>query len=793
MNRLYKFSIGCVCALVLVGCSDKANIESEVKKTKEKETVEITRQLNGVSVDGYISGAKVCLDINENDVCNEAEPQTTTDANGKFSLTTTELGVYPVLSIGGIDTATNEPFEGVLKEIIEIEESNDNINTLVSPLTTISAEVFLDKKESDPSFKPEDAKKLIATNLGLDVEKLTSDPMKDDEVFVKTQQIVQTVNLLSSSLEATDSTSAFNHVISELAISVQNDTTSKELNIQKVVEQLERTNFEGKEIAISNEVEDFIDSYTDSIEKMVENKESSDLDSLQTTIDSLVTEAKTKIKKKQVEELETTLNKAKKKANQKFENTTLKNEITHVSQWDFSGEVNEEVSSLVLELNGESDILEIAEDGKYLVTKKLKAGENRYNFIITDDNSNVIEKNGTIYQGYTVAAGGSHSGAIKNGKLYTWGRNNLAQTGLGYSSEPDEESDGVHPLTPTHVTLPEDTEFVSLSFNQNYSLAIDTEGDIWSWGYNKYGELGRGEVDDNCSITSTSACGKTIGKIDVDNIVLISAGYSHALALDNNGTIWSWGTNKDGELGTGETNDTVKTPIEVDMNDSLNIIQIAAGSDFSMALDDNGTLWGWGKNNYHQMGLGLENKDDQLTPIKVPMPEGVKVKSVATGKGHVLVLTRDGDVYGWGLNSVSQIGYYGYQFKGTDDEWNRYEHEPRLVLARDSENPVIEVYANGNSSYIIRADKRIYPWGQYGSTTPEGKQSYTNLDYPEDRYAQVSNIKDLAAGALHITAIQEDDTVFTFKWSFEGSLGGGETTVDKWFYNYPIMPNFPQE
>lgn len=471
--------------------------------------------------------------------------------------------------------------------------------------------------------------------------------------------------------------------------------------------------------------------------------------------------------------------------------------------WTIKGLVSDdrEIKSVTVDINNGASITTISDiddlTGAFTASAKLKAGENTYSIIVTDMAGNTAKVEGIIYQGFKVAAGGSHSGILKDGNLYTWGRNNAGQTGLGYNSEPDEESLGTHPLSPMQVTLPTD-RFVSLSFNQNYSLAIDDAANVWSWGYNRYGELGRGNVDEDCSLTlSSGACSLSMGQVDITDIIMVSAGYSHAMALRDDDTVWTWGSNSDGELGNGDTeSDAINLPVQVNFSTSTNIgriVQISAGSDFSAVLDDQGQAWIWGKNNYGQAGQGEDNTDDIMFPTLVPMPDNVTIKSLATGKGHVLALAENGDVYGWGLNSSSQIGYYGYQYKETEDAWERYIYQPVRILEHDEGNPVTEVYANGNSSYIVRADKKIYPWGQYGETLEDGSQSYTNLDYPENRYSQVSNIKGLAAGALHIVATQEDDTVFTFKWNFQGSLGGGETTVDRWFYNYPIMPQFPTE
>lgn len=415
------------------------------------------------------------------------------------------------------------------------------------------------------------------------------------------------------------------------------------------------------------------------------------------------------------------------------------NIVTHHSVFELNGSVSDDlgIDSLTLQLNGENSEIEL-NDGNFSLKTNLQAGENTLIITATDLNKNTTTLSTTIYFGYTVAAGGSHSGALYNGELYSWGRNNYGQTGLGYTSTLDDNT-STHPSTPTKITLPTTNQIVSLSFNQNFSIALDETGNVWSWGYNKNGELGRSSTDICNDSSSESDCALEASTVsNLSDIVAISAGYSHTLALKNDGSVWAFGTNGDGELGQGDTNTTTQA-VSISFEEDLNIVQISAGSDFSCAIDDQGNL------------------------------------------------------YGWGLNSSSQVGYYGYLYKDTQDAWERYIYSPMLILSADTDNPIKEVFANGNSSYILRADNKVYPWGQYGETNEEGKTSYANLDLPEDKLSSISSVKDVAAGSLHLVAVKNDDTVFTWRWSFEGSLGGGESIVDTWMYNYPVIPVFPEQ
>lgn len=181
---------------------------------------------------------------------------------------------------------------------------------------------------------------------------------------------------------------------------------------------------------------------------------------------------------------------------------------------NFSGKVidNTEFEKIVLSINGKNlEFNDIIED--FDLDVSLKAGNNKYELIAYDGSGNKTSLTGNIYLGDTVAAGNSHSGALYNEELYTWGRNNYAQTGLGYTSSLSDSSETEpHPISPIKIATP--SKFVAISFNQNFSLAIDENGDLYSWGSDKAGELGRGDdLKDSCS--KDSDCRKSIKKLTI--------------------------------------------------------------------------------------------------------------------------------------------------------------------------------------------------------------------------------------------------------------------------------------
>jgi len=233
-----------------------------------------SKTVSGTAVDGYISGANVCLDTNKNDTCEASEPSASTLSDGTFSFTTTVSGDYPIIISGGTDTATGETFVGTLKNIISLDDTNSSLDTKITPLTTLVANIYQEEIKTDSTFTPTQAKRIVASNLDLNISQIEADPLKDKKVFAKAQQIVQTMKLLSKSIQSDESdtannSKAFDHIMKQIALSVKEDTTSADLNVSKVITQLETTNYEDTSIDIPADVEDFTKNYAKEIKSKV--------------------------------------------------------------------------------------------------------------------------------------------------------------------------------------------------------------------------------------------------------------------------------------------------------------------------------------------------------------------------------------------------------------------------------------------------------------------------------------------------------------------------------------------
>jgi hypothetical protein len=173
-----------------------------------------------------------------------------------------------------------------------------------------------------------------------------------------------------------------------------------------------------------------------------------------------------------------------------------------------------------------------------------------------------------------------------------------------------------------------------------HSLALSSNGTVWGWGDNEYGELGNG------TNTSTQSAVQVAG---LTNVTAIAAGYYYSLALRSDGTVWAWGYNGFGQLGEGDT--TTQYNI-VRVAGLTNVVAIAAGYGQSVAVKSDGSVWTWGYNNNGQLGDG--NTTNSPTPVQVT---GLAGALTATAGGYFsLALTTNGSISAWGSNTDGAFG-----------------------------------------------------------------------------------------------------------------------------------------
>lgn len=236
-----------------------------------------------------------------------------------------------------------------------------------------------------------------------------------------------------------------------------------------------------------------------------------------------------------------------------------------------------------------------------------------------------------------VAGGGYHSMVLVGGTVRTWGNSGSGQLGNGSTTSSNV------PVTVTGLT-----NIVAIAGGLYHSLAVRNDGTVWAWGSNGIGQLGNGTT----TASSVPVQVKGPGGVGfLTNIVAVSAGFNHSLARRSDGTVWAWGANAYGQLGNGSTTDAL-TPVQV--STLSGVLSVSAGGDFSLAALSNGTAWAWGANHFGQIGVGSVAFNFNL-PQAVPGLGVVQAVAGGGGHSMVLEDSGTA-VHAWGLNSSSQVG-----------------------------------------------------------------------------------------------------------------------------------------
>ena len=210
---------------------------------------------------------------------------------------------------------------------------------------------------------------------------------------------------------------------------------------------------------------------------------------------------------------------------------------------------------------------------------------------------------------------------------------------------------------PTQITAL--TGVVAIAPAQRFTVALKSDGTVWGWGRNTRGQLGSGVPLNALQLTPIRISG-------ISGISAVTAGYDHVLAVTSTGAVYSWGGGAQGQLGTGSFNDTA-TPRQVSIS---SVTAVSAGSFYSMALRSDGTVWSWGQNLYGELG-NPAGATYQPTPVRVSTISGVK--ALSAGANVTIAATGTGAVWDWGANFYGEVGNGTVNADGTAPQWSPYQ------------------------------------------------------------------------------------------------------------------------
>ncbi len=290
---------------------------------------------------------------------------------------------------------------------------------------------------------------------------------------------------------------------------------------------------------------------------------------------------------------------------------------------------------------------------------------------------------GTSTAWQQISVGYWHMAAVRrDGTLWAWGDNQTGELGL--------ITEEITQRTPVQVGS--DTNWRSVSAGQFATFAVRTDGTLWAWGRNDYGKLGDGSAVNTVRRTPVQVGTAT-------NWQSVSSGNIHTLALRQDGTLWAWGSNSLGQLGTGSASSTPQlSPVQV--GTATDWQAVAAGAYYSLALRRDGTLWAWGYNTSGQLGTGTTT--NQAAPTQVGT--ATTWRRLAAGDYHAAALRQDGTLWTWGNN------YYGQLATGTTTN----QLSPQQVGTATWQ----DVAAGSLHTVALRSDGTLWAWGNntFGQT-----------------------------------------------------------------------------
>jgi alpha-tubulin suppressor-like RCC1 family protein len=328
-----------------------------------------------------------------------------------------------------------------------------------------------------------------------------------------------------------------------------------------------------------------------------------------------------------------------------------------------------------------------------------------------------------------VSAGNRHCAAIKtDGTLWTWG-----YSGGGYGNGQLGTNDSTDRSTPV-TTFAGGTNWKQVSAgNYRHCAAIKTDGTLWTWGKGGYGQLGNNTTTNRCTPVTTFAGGTDWKQVSTSS--------AQCAAIKTDGTLWTWGSGGNGQLGTNDTAQ-ILTPVTT-FAGGTNWKQVSSGDSHIAAIKTDGTLWAWGFGGNGRLGINEGGFTQRLTPVTT-FAGGTNWKQVSAGNQYTAAIKTDGTLWTWGSGSSGQLG-------------------DNIAFQRDT--PVTtfvggtnwkQVSAGNQYTAAIKTDGTLWTWGA-GSDGQLGNNNSTIRSTPVTTFAGGTNWKQVSSGGYGMIAIKTSD------------------------------------
>lgn len=330
------------------------------------------------------------------------------------------------------------------------------------------------------------------------------------------------------------------------------------------------------------------------------------------------------------------------------------------------------------------------------------------------------------------------------GDVFTTGWNHQGQLGDGTTIDRDEI---------VQVTGLGNSGVVDLAGGRWHSVALAADGTVYSWGRNEFGQLGDGTIGGRRTVATAVTALSNV------NVVNVSAGHYHSLALTDTGDLYIWGRNDTGQLAQGDLTDR-GTPTLV--SSLSGVAAISGGRNHSAVALADGTVWTWGDNSERQLGDG-SSVGMRTSPVQVSSASGIEpIVELRAGRDHTLAVSDDGSLWLWGGNDGGQIGNGTKVDQGTPEE-------------RVLNGAVSDAAGGAFHTVVSMADGTVQSWGRnaFGQL---GISSTAREAITPQTVSSISTATSVGSGRDHSLVTLSDGSALAFGRNDKGQLGDGSTT-----------------
>jgi len=337
------------------------------------------------------------------------------------------------------------------------------------------------------------------------------------------------------------------------------------------------------------------------------------------------------------------------------------------------------------------------------------------------------------------------------GNGYAWGNGTYGALGLGITTSYSSP-----------MMISSNIYWRQITSGNQYSIGVKSDGTTWSWGLNNYGQLGLGNATTDYSSPTLLSTFYLYGQVETVRKVFTHPSSSHSLAVTQG--IWTgyaWGLNTFGQLGNGSTT-SVYTPSA--FGTAIDWASFSPGQNYSTGIDTSGTIYSWGYNAYGQLGVGTNT--NYSVPQLISSPGGTW-RSIAAGRLHTMAISNDGSLWGCGYNGDYALGL-GTTATGPNtlikisgyNDWQQVYCGDLFTVGLRSNGTIWSWGRDGSSNALNY-------YGNLGQNDTSPRSVPTQI-------GTMSNWKFISGGDSMVAAIKTDGTLWTWGNNSNGQLGLGD-------------------